>query len=262
MYINKFYLIRNIYKILLFYWLFCVKPIFPQTTDIQNITKLSSNNYMIKKKRSNKNTYTSGFGIGIGKYTCYNKKINSVFGEIPMFHLNLFGGSEKRLALIQISYGYKRSTNDIIYLEYSSEVTGIVPSNHNYFKNIFVTCFNLDFDFLYNLFEIKIFKFVIGSGINLGMLSIKGDLMKGIAGGLIYGDEITDDDAGGGIGLELITGIYINISKYFIQCHAKYQTQGLWYYTYTELPSYKEHSKMGLYNISGFQFLIGIGISY
>jgi hypothetical protein len=120
----------------------------------------------------------SGLGMSFGIHTIHKANLKFVFGNVPMVQLNMFGENDKRITVLQLGYGVKNSINDKIYIEYKGTYTNNFP-DFTFYKNLVVSCFNIDGEFLYKIIDHGSFRFVAGPGMNYTGLKIKGDEMKG-----------------------------------------------------------------------------------
>jgi len=227
---------------------------FPQSKEITNLVEQSPSSN-IKEYHT-----TIGYGLSIGTYSTNNSEIKSSFGNVPLLHLGLYSDKNDWTMTFGVSYGVKKSINNSTYIEYLDGGTDGVQ-NMTHYKNPMVTFWNIDIDYLYKPIQTETFRFVIGPGMNMAVISIKGDEMKGLAGGQIYGDDITSEAEGGGLGIEFVTGFYVVFERVFLQFLAKYQSPGLWWVRYRDVETWTISTQMGIYEqMGGFQMSIGFGM--
>gem|GEM_PF-397856 len=203
-----------------------------------------------------RNFHFAGFAFCYGKFHAHHKKINSTFGSIPMFHMNLNIEYGRFSGLMTLSYGQKQSIRNTIYIENYN----LLRAKH--FSDISLKSYNLSIDFLYQINRKGRLRFLAGPGITAAQMIIRGNEMRNLAGGRIYGTEILDDEIAGGVGLEGVLGFHLLFSQFNAQFFIKYQSKVFLAHEYFDYDFTKEAEVPRYHYISdtsGFQFYFGLG---
>ncbi|MFH1941729.1 MAG: carboxypeptidase regulatory-like domain-containing protein [bacterium] len=199
----------------------------------------------------------TGISLCVGSFFPNFIKLKQQFGAIPMIQAILYGEYTRFLGLVTLSYGFKKSKSNTVFVKHYS-----LPRIQHFSNPSLHLCI-LSFDLLFRFNREGRFRFMAGPGLLASQVFFRGGRMKNLAGGQIYGDEILDDEIASGIGAEFVVGFHCLFQKVDIQCYMKYLSKVFYGHTYfnydvvfdNEVPRYRY-----FYDTGGFQFNIGIGL--